>query len=301
MLEPGETWQFNPVVRNRSCSVEALGVGADITLNPGSTGPVVITNGAASFGAIGGGTAVPSALPVEFAVDSAAVCGEDVIFDMGDITSAGGGPFSGMTSLLTIPVGENVYTTLMLEDFAGGIPADWTVNHSGTATGAAETWTTDNPGSRTLALTEPFAIVDSDAAGSGVTHDEELISPPVDCTGYEAVELRFRHDFNWYTGSTDEQCDVDIRSSATGGAWVNVANFSGVDTSGSVTIDISAQAVDQTDVEVRFHYYDASYDYWWAVDDVEFAGGTLACSDYTEIFVDGFEADNTDAWSATTQ
>ncbi len=300
VLEPGETWRFNPMVRNAACSADALGVGAEISLNAGSTGPVVISNGAAAFGDIGAGAVVTSALPVEFAVGSAAVCGESVIFDMGDIMSASGGPFPGATALLTVPVGELVHTSLVLEDFSAGIPAAWTVVHNGTATGAAATWTTANPGSRTLALSEPFAIVDSDNAGTGVTHDEELISAPVDCTGHEQVELRFNHDFNWYSGGGNEQCDVDIRSAATGGVWVNVANFSGADTSGNVVVDISAQAVDQTDVELRFHYYDATYDYWWAVDDIEVLGGTFVCGDASVIFADGFESGDTGAWSSST-
>jgi len=300
VLEPGETWQFTPLVRNGACSADALGVGADITLNPGSTGPVVITNSAASFGDVGAGTSVGSTVPVEFAVDAAAVCGEDVVFDMGEITSSSGGPFPGVTGLLAVPVGELVYSSLMLEDFSTGIPVDWTVIHSGTATGAAETWTTANPGGRTLPLTAPFVIVDSDDAGTGVTHDEELISAPVDCSGYEHVELRFNHDFNWYSGGGNEQCDVDIRSAATGSAWVNVANFSGADVSGNAVVDISAQAVDQTDVELRFHYYDATYDYWWAVDDIEILGGTFVCGDTSEIFADGFESGGTGAWTNTT-
>jgi len=297
VLEPGETWHFTPLVRNGACADDALSVGADITLNLGSTGPVVITNGAASFGDIAAGTVASSAAPVEFAVDPAAVCGEDVIFDMGDITTASGGPFPGTTGLLTVPVGELVHTSLMLENFSAGIPVDWTVVHSGTATGAAETWTTANPGGRTLALTEPFAIVDSDEAGTGFTHDEEMITAPVDCTGYEQVELRFNHDFHYYSSGGNEQGDVDVRSAATGGAWVNVANFSGGDVSGNAVVDISAQAVNQTDLEIRFHYYDASYDWWWAVDDIEILGGTFVCGNSSELFADGFESGTLGAWS----
>ena len=300
VLEPGETWQFSPRVRNTACAVDALGVTAEVVLNAGSTGPVVITNGSATFGDIAAGTVVGSALPVVFDVGSAAVCGENVVFDLTNIDATNGGPFTGTTNLLEVPVGENVHDSLMLEDFAGGIPLDWTVVHNGTATGPAETWTTANPGGRTLALTDPFAIVDSDNAGTTATHDEELISPPVNCSGYEQVELRFNHDFNYYSGGGIEQGDVDIRSAATGGVWVNVANFSGGDASGNTVVDISAHAVDQNDVEVRFHYYDANYDWWWAVDDVEILGGTFICGDTGGIFADGFESGDTSAWSVTT-
>ncbi|HSL17108.1 MAG TPA: trypsin-like peptidase domain-containing protein [Methylomirabilota bacterium] len=293
VLEPGESWQFTPLVRNAACTDDALGVTADIVLNAASAGPVAISGGVVSFGDVPAGAVAPSQMPVIFDLDGSAACGGDVIFDLANLTAANGGPWPGATALLTVPVGEVVWESVMLEDFAGGIPATWTVVHNGTATGPAATWTTDNPGGRVLALTEPFAIVDSDEAGTGVTHDEELITAPVDCTGHEQVELRFKHDFNQYS---TEICDVDVRSGATGGAWVNVASFTGGDTSGLVTVDITAQAVGQNDVEVRFHYYNASYEWWWAVDDVEIAGGTWVCGASDVIFADDFETGDALSW-----
>lgn len=296
VLEPGETWEFTPRVRNGACDEDAYGVTAEITVNPASTGPVAV-DGTVSFGDVGPGAGAPATVPVEFTLNLGAACGENVIFDMGEISATGVGPFPGSAELLTLLVGEKILTSLMVEDFSGGIPADWTVVHSGTATGAAETWTTANPGGRSLALTEPFAIVDSDEAGSGATHDEELISAPVDCTGFKTVELRLAHDFRWYSGGNDEQADIDVRSGATGGGWVNVANFSGGDTSGNVVVDVSAYAVDQTDVELRFHYYDATYEYWWAVDDIQLVGGNYSCESFSEIFSDDFEGGSSSAWS----
>jgi hypothetical protein len=37
-----------------------------------------------------------------------------------------------------------------------------------------------------------------------------------------AVTLDFDQFFRWYSGGTAEIADVDVRSSLTGGAWVNV-------------------------------------------------------------------------------
>jgi V8-like Glu-specific endopeptidase len=297
VLEPGESWEFTPLVRNAACDAEALGVTADIELGAGSTGPVVINHGAASFGDVAAGATAAAQQSVVFEVNAAAVCGEDVVFDLTNLNASNGGPFPGAPGMLTVPVGELVHTVLMSEDFSAGIPGDWTVVHNGSATGPAATWTTTNPGGRSLALTEPFAIVDSDEAGSGATHDEELITAPVDCSGYPQVELRFKHDFNQYS---TEICDVEVRSGATGGAWTNVASFSGSDTSGLVTVDISAYAVGQTDVEVRFHYHNASYEWWWALDDIEIAGGVFVCELFAEIFADDFESGTHSAWSSST-
>jgi hypothetical protein len=300
ILEPGESWQLNPVVHNSACTDDALGVTADVVLNPASAGPVVITGGSVTFGDILAGQSAPSQLPVVFDLDPTAACGEEVIFDLTNLTATNGGPFPDGIGAITIPVGEIVYESLLLEDFTSGIPGDWTVVHNGTATGPAATWTTANPGGRSLALTEPFAIVDSDEAGSGVTHDEEMYTAAVDCTGHEHVELRFNHDFTWYEGGNDEHADVDLRSTATGGSWVTVTSFSGASASGNVIIDISPWAVDQADVQVRFHYYNAIYEYWWAVDDVEILGGELVCDSGGVIFTDDFESGDHSAWSNVT-
>ncbi|MEE4270487.1 MAG: trypsin-like peptidase domain-containing protein [Thermoanaerobaculales bacterium] len=300
IVEPQETWAFSPSVSNTACDTDGLVVASDISVNVGSTGTTSIANGSASFGDVAAGSSVFSAVPVEFTVGGDAVCGESVIFDMGEITAGNGGPFPGASQILTVSVGELVRTSLMLEDFASGIPVDWTVVDNGSGGGDAATWTTDNPGNRSLALTEPFAIVDSDNAGSGATQDEELISPVVDCTGYQQVELQFKHDFNYYASGQNEQADVEVRSSATGGAWVNVANYSGADTSGTVIIDITDHAFDQTDVQVRFHYYDGSYEYWWAVDDIEILGGEFVCESYIDIFSDDFEGGDATAWDRVT-
>jgi hypothetical protein len=80
--------------------------------------------------------------------------------------------------------------------------------------------------------------------------------------------LQFTHDFHWYAGGRDERGDVDVRSSATGGLWVTLASFSGADATGTVTVDLSSRAAGQPDVQVRFRYHDAQYEWWWAIDDV---------------------------------
>jgi hypothetical protein len=220
-----------------------------------------------------------------------------VILDMVNIDATNGGPFDDAPAFFSVELGEDVLTTLFFEDFAGGL-GGWTVVDGGTGSGPAQTWTTANPGGRTLSLTEPFAIVDSDEHGSADTMDEELISAPVDVTGFATVSLQFAHDFNWFSGGNDEQADVDVRSSATGGLWVNVANYSGGNASGTVVLDVTPWAA--ADLQVRFHYYNALFEWWWAVDDVFLLGSDgFVCSDPNLIFSDGFESGDTTAWSTT--
>ena len=178
------------------------------------------------------------------------------------------------------------YTILLSEDFSSGL-SGWTVIDGGAGGGPAPTWTTDNPGGRTPPLSSPFAICDSDHHGFGEM-DEELISPVVDATGFDPLTLSFNHSFRWYSGGWSELADVDVRSAATGGVWVNVARFEGGDAEGAEVIDLGPWAA--VDLQVRFHYFNGNWEYWWAVDDVLISGAAIL------IFSDGFESGSTAAW-----
>ncbi len=297
VVEPGETWRVTPRVRNSSCATEATSVVADLRSGVASAG-IFLTGENASFGTLAGGATGSASVPLEFTVDIDAACGETVVIDMLNLGATGVGPFAGMNDYLTRTLGEVVTTTLFHEDFSGGIPADWTIVDGGSNGGIAPTWTDTNPGGRSLPLVEPFAIMDSDKDGSGQTQDEELISSVIDVTGFDTVTLQFSHDFNWYSGGGNEQGDVDVRSTATGGAWVNVVNFSGANSSGMVTLDITAYAA--PDLQLRFHYYDASYDWWWAIDDIYLLGDDgFVCESYGALFSDGFESGDMTLWSRT--
>jgi len=100
--------------------------------------------------------------------------------------------------------------------------------------------------------------------------DEELISPLLDFVGDPVVTLEFDHWFEWLDGRRDEVADVDVRSSLTGGAWVNVARFTGASTTNPQheTIDISAQAAEVPDVQIRWHYYNGQAELYWYIDNV---------------------------------
>ena len=270
VLEPGETWRFTPSVRNLACSQTALGVTGQASVNAASAGIVTLLQSGVSFGDIAGGASANAAAPVRFRVLQNAPCGSVVSFDLTNLQASNGGPFSDALEIVTGALGEEPLTTLFFDDFSAA-PGGWTTVNGGTGAGPASTWTAANPGLRSL-LTAPFYICDSDELGTGFNMNEELISPVDDCTGFISVQLQFAHDFNWYSGGLDEQCDVDVRSSATGGAWVNVVKFQDADASGTVSVDISAQAAGQADVQLRFHYYNAQFEWWWAVDDVFLLG-----------------------------
>jgi hypothetical protein len=54
---------------------------------------------------------------------------------------------------------------------------------------------------------------------------------------------------------------------------VQVAHFEDADKSGFVSVDITAQAAGEQDVQVRFHYHNARNEWWWAIDVHRVGGG----------------------------
>ena len=297
VIDPAEVWQFTPRVRNASCAESATGVTAEVQLNPGSISELILLDTQVDFGAIAADQSAGSSSPIRFQVDGSAACGGAIIFDLVNLTASGSVPFADAPGLLSDSVGELVQTTLFFDDFSLGFSGGWSIVDGGTGSGAATMWTTENPGDRMLPFVEPFAIADSDELGLGQTMDEQLISPQIDTSGYAQVELHFVHQFNWYPLGIDEQGDIDIRSTATGGEWVNVINYSAERIEGVERLDISPWAVGQTDVEFRFHYYNAQFEWWWVVDDIFLLGNNgFVCEPLDGIFADGFESGDLSAW-----
>jgi V8-like Glu-specific endopeptidase len=294
VLDPGETWQFVPRVRNSSCGELATGVTATVAVNPASSPGVTLLDTAASFGDVAAGAIAPAAAPVRFRLSGSAPCGGEVIFDLVGVASTNGGSHGDHPEVQNASIGELVQTLIASEGFAAGIPPAWTVVDGGTGAGPAATWTTANPGGRSLALTAPFAIADSDELGTGQAMDEELITPVIDTSGFSQVLLQFNHHFRRFS---DELADVDVRSAATAGAWVTARSYSGTDSVGAQTVDLSAWAAGQTDTQLRFHYHNAVFEWWWAVDDVQVLGNNGFVCSAAMIFEDGFEAGDTSAWS----
>ena len=161
-------------------------------------------------------------------------------------------------------------------------PADWAVvDHAG----SGAVWRFDNPGGR-VNLTggsDNFAIIDSDEAGL-IQINTSLISAVVDLSGESAVTLSFDQDFRYWSGNKDEVSRVYVSNDG-GETWVKVleqtADVRGPD---HQEINISGIAANQPDVRVRFHFFNAYYEWWWQVDNVVIApytcglvpGGVLA-------------------------
>jgi parallel beta-helix repeat protein len=149
------------------------------------------------------------------------------------------------------------------------IPTDWTIIDNA---GTSAVWRFDNPGNR-LNLTGGtggFAIADSDYFGV-VDMDTELLTPEINTLNLDNLILEFRTDFYYFSS---EVADVDVSINSTAGPWLNIWRMTGADYRGprDEALDISELAAGHRDVVFRFHYYNASYDWWWQIDDVRVIG-----------------------------
>jgi uncharacterized repeat protein (TIGR01451 family) len=263
--DPGEQVQFRVNLKNDG-SVPLTGVVATIAgLTPGLT----IVDGAASYPDLAVEGSANSLSPHFTALlPQGLACGSQLAFGLTVTSNEGtwGGTFGATVGLPISPGGISLDETF--DDF----PGNWTVVNGGSGGGAAATWMTGNPGDRPILspLQEPVAIVDSDWAGMFAFQDEQLISEPVSLVGATTALLDFDQFFHWYSSNQSEIGDVDVRSSATGGAWVNKLRQQGGDSANPahVSIDLTAEAAGAPDVQIRFHYYNARFEWYWQLDNV---------------------------------
>jgi len=269
--EVGEQVQFSVDVKNDGTDPVTDAV---VHVTPVTAG-VTMLDDTATVGNLEPGVTGTTQPPHVIAqLTDALICGQTVEFQVDMTTNEGTWPAT-FQQMVGEVIAERSGVTLS-EDFTSGIPATWTVidrSRSGPADGF--TWYADSAadpaacGSPNPAapVAGTWAAVDSSCTGGGDRMDEDLITPVMDFVDDPIVTLEFDH---WFEADTAEIADVDVRSSLTGGAWVNVARFTGTSTANPVheVIDISALAGDAPDVEIRWHYYEAQAELYWYVDNV---------------------------------
>ncbi len=173
MIDPGEVITIQVTLHNNGTSGTT---GVSATLSTSTSGVSVTDNYATYSDIVADGTGASQANHYTVHIDNSVSCGTTVNLTL-NITSNEG----SWSDTFTLTVGQIVPGggTILNENFASGIPGTWTVVDGGSGGGAAATWTTANPGGRTATspIATPFAIVDSDNAGSSATQDEQLITP----------------------------------------------------------------------------------------------------------------------------
>ncbi|WP_051913568.1 hypothetical protein [Thermus caliditerrae] len=229
-----------------SLSVEGIPEGMNASFNPG--------------------TVTPQSLDVVTGMGAATLVIDKGSAEGGNFTIKVVGVSGSLRKEASLSVTVITPVLVLNESFGQGIPLTWEViDHTGNGA-----WSTDDLCDRESdygpldPIQAPFAIIDSDCLGT-VDIDTELRTPSLDLSGYTTVRLHFDHYFYYFS---DEIGDVDVSVDG-GNTWVNVARFQGEDVGPEThTVDISAIAGGQPNVIIRFHYYDANFDYFWIVDNV---------------------------------
>jgi len=264
--DAGETVSFS-VSLNNDGTDPLTGITATVT---SPTPGVLITNGTQPIANLAPGASGTSGAPhVTAKLPAGLACGNNVTFNVA-ISSAQGSWNDSFTHTCGQVLSGN--SSPINETFGSGIPGTWSIVDGGTGGGLAATWTTGNPGARTFTppLSSPVAIVDSDNAGTSATQDEQMITSVVNLSTATAVTLQFDQFFRQYTLGLAEVADVDVRSAATAGAWVNVLRqTTSSNNPDHKSINITTQAAGAPDVQVRFHYYTGQFEWWWQVDNVK--------------------------------
>lgn len=310
IIEPGEEWAV-PVTVTNVGNMSGANVTATVSA-AGAPATVVMTQDTLDFGSVPAGTNATT--DFSFGIDPAfGPCGAGIEFDLGVVTWTGGSN-PGVTDIFTAATGGGTGTQVAFdEDFedAGSwhglgdpdvITDQWVVT-TGPGPHTAGEWVRapDGAQGQPSGSTGYFAVADSDEAGSGSTTSTILWSPLIDLSGVLSGTVTIDFDAYFNSFGDDEYADVDVWD---GAAWQNVVHWADSDVNTHQSIDVSAHAVGNPDFRVRFSYQDATFDWYFAIDDFEVIApvdpvcdNTVICDFGGGIFADDFESGDYDRWS----
>jgi PKD domain len=309
-IEPGEEWSVELVIENvGNLDAQATQVALSVQGDPATVelGDDVLDVGVVTPGA-------QAAVSFSFLVDATfEPCGTAILFDM-DSLSWNGGANPGELSVFTANTGGVVDD--LVEDFED--PATWAglgdptsitdqwVVTTGPGAHSGGEWTRAASGSQgqPASSTGFFAVADSDEPGSGSTTSTILWSPVMDMAAVDTGTVTLEFDAYFRSIQDNEFADVDVFDGST---WQNLIHWTDTDVDAPQSIDVTAHALGNPDFRVRFSYQDATWDWWFAIDNlvVNVEGyigecdNTVICGATGGIFADGFEGGNTGMWSNT--
>jgi hypothetical protein len=276
----------------------------------GNPATVALGSSILQMGTVAAGTQATA--PFTFLIDMAfATCGDPIVFDV-DSLSWSGGANPGVPGVYTARTGGVVDD--VFDDFED--PSTW--SGIGDPTTTTDTWVvTTGPGPHSggewiraaggsqgqpSGSTGFFAVSDSDEPGSGSTTSSILWSPVIDMSAVDTGTVSLEFDAYFNSIQDDEYADVDVYD---GSNWQNLIHWTDTDVNGHQVLDVTAYALGNPDFRVRFSYQDATWDWWFAIDnyliDIEGYVGecdnTVNCGSVGLIFANGFESGTVGAWT----
>lgn len=114
-----------------------------------------------------------------------------------------------------------------------------------------------------------YAVLDSRAFGYGSSQDADLISNSFDLSEDSSVVLSFEHQYVNYYSDANLQYSID-----NGNTWDTLYLWGSESPptpeilGGVFSINLSSKVAGETQVRFKWNY-SATYDYWWAIDDIQ--------------------------------
>ncbi len=192
--------------------------------------------------------------------------------------------------LLCFSVSAFGQTPFWTENFAEGLPIDWT-NEDISGNDAVWTWCAnpENPNGPGCPLiwddqinnqvpfaastaSNGFVTVNSDAAGN-ITHESQLTTTSIDCSTYGEVWITFETHIGVFTFGAEENAVLKVSNDG-GDNWETFTVFPGLTTGErwsqnpeNISIDISSVAANQSNVLIQWSWV-GSFEYNWNLDDI---------------------------------
>ncbi len=177
--------------------------------------------------------------------------------------------------------GYHFLNPAFFEGFDSFPATGWTVED---VNGNGAVWTSYLAGSRSFPVETDAAIADSDRAGF-VNMDTNLVSPVIQVSSLTSKVLNFDVLYRSFTGADKLEVDVNVD----GSGWTNVSSLPQDNVLKKVSFDLTTMLAGATTVQVRFHYFDANFEWYALVDNVAF--GSKTCVPTSGSVVSGFVKD----------
>jgi hypothetical protein len=200
------------------------------------------------------------------------------------------------------PVGSSE-VTLLSESFEGGFPpVGWVLANTTTgcvAPGLPD-WTNTDPGANgnLTGGTGLFATADSDACGSGNVMNAQMWTPALDLTGYTDPQISYYTDYNDISSASDV-ADLDFSTDG-GSTWTNLISWN-EDHRGPLQVVQPFAAGGQANTVLRWNYSNATWDWWWQVDEVVVTACEPSGGGDPNIYVDPLSMASTQATNVQVQ
>lgn len=171
-------------------------------------------------------------------------------------------------------------TVLFSEDFNGSIPPEWTNTVIDGPTGYPG-WEWTNVGGdwggqlNSTTAANGYMILNSDANGVSTsdTEDAELISPAIDCSKVDLVELSVEQ---WARAWANMNISIiistdDFTTETVIYNWASTIDETNGTNPVESNFDISAYAAGASELKIKFKFQ-GDWEYWWLIDDIQVTG-----------------------------